>query len=268
MRSFYDRSERSNPNFGDDAPNVSSAIGSAIGSGINTAVQGAGTAVAPSGSTSTPSVPDSDPSNLATLGDVARLIANYDEWIRQLRIRYTTLWAKWNDDGPDACQAYSNDLANLEQRWQAAHDYAEDVNTDDMYTAITPAIWIGAKVLFAKLTGGTFDDAVPAQQKYLAYVWAIRQGGEGAPVQTGDYSDLVQRIYAAETELGLPHPKDPTVQQPTYQISSQFLKSTNVVPTPSDMGGWLRLIAIGVIAGLAVQTISSAIVLKRELHEK
>jgi hypothetical protein len=34
------------------------------------------------------------------------------------------------------------------------------------------------------------------------------------------------------------------------------------------MGGWLRLIAIGVIAGLAVQTISSAIVLKRELHEK
>jgi hypothetical protein len=111
----------------------------------------------------------------------------------------------------------------------------------------------------------------PNRDRYTKFWAAIENGDYETAAKESHWAGEDPKVFALIKALfqnanwvanqGL----DPTVPFWPNNIAEQ------VTQTPSQISSqfrWLRLIAIGVIAGLAVQTISSAIVLKRELHEK
>ena len=108
-----------------------------------------------------------------SVADCDNLIANYNTWINQLGDQYQAAMSAWKAKAPDASKAWGLDYNKLTTRWGLAKDAVDKVRS--------------------KLT---LDRFTAANDEYNGLILAIRQGGEGAPVQTSDFLDLRDRLNA------------------------------------------------------------------------
>jgi hypothetical protein len=202
---------------------------------------------------------------IMTEANVDDLTKNYDVWIPLLRKRFQNIQAQWQQADASACGDFNQDLTDLETRWATAHKLAiADEAGTTAAVALLPAIAIPSAMLYLYnkvVHHGTIADVNPQTLVYNSYVSAIRQGGEGAPPQTGDYSDLLSRIHDEENRLGVVPPASlaaPVVLQPSGQdIGTNILKDTNSVPKPDEMIYWAKVIAAAVIAGFTLNLLSN-----------
>ena len=202
--------------------------------------------------------------NLETAADVNRLVQNYDDWIPKLRLRFASLKSQWEALNADECASFEKDLSGLEERWAKAHAYAKSINMDDA-SRVIGALAITVSGLYSLWASGNFDAGVPAQWKYYSYLWAIRQGGEGAPLEQGDYADLLHRLETEEATLQVT-PTPAFLPASPVQVSDDqglaIIRQTNAVPTPGDIAYWLKLLAVAVAAGVGVQLISNVMLIR------
>jgi hypothetical protein len=209
---------------------------------------------------------------LKTYDDIQKLIDDYDQWIPALRQRYMNIKEQWdNDNGPQSYD-WLTDLVGLEGRWKDAHDYCDSFHIPSLYEVIVTdaAIVTNLFSVWSKnwLSKEELKKDMPAEERYLKFVWAIRQKGEGEAITKGDYSDLIGRITAEEAHLGItPDPQlaNPSlIQDPTMDPDSKFLKATDNIPTPQGIMRLLELVVAGVAAGFVVQLVMNAVALRRE----
>jgi hypothetical protein len=198
-----------------------------------------------------------------TMADVNDLTQNYDTWLSILHKRFDNISSAWQAANADAEQDFATDLDHLDQRWIAAKTLSAADKVADVASLPVTLFPAALAYLYAKVHGGTLADALPAETVYRAYVSAIRQGGEGAVEQKGDYTDLLTRLTEEENTLGvivpasLAHPA--TIQPTSIDASTSFLKDTNTAPKPDELVYWGKVIAAAVVAGFTLNLINTMV---------
>jgi hypothetical protein len=146
--------------------------------------------------------------------------------------------------------------------------------SDNLLVATVGILPLGIEALYQKWKGSPspISDVIPAQTLYDGYVTAIRQGGEGSPVRSDDFSGLEKRLTDEEIVLGVDTPYgkvgdasglSPVVQpDPRTDVGSNILKDA---PKATDELYWIKLGVVAVIAGLIVSQLSNAMMLRSAL---
>jgi len=215
-----------------------------------------------------------------TLADVTDLTNNYGVWIPQLRSRFDAIkaaWAKqdtsgWVGSDAGTAASFETDLKGLEYRWALAQalasvDKAADWNVGILAAPLL-AVPAALEYFYTKVHGGTFADIVPAETVYQAYLSAVAQDPNHQGYTTGDYADLDRRLSAEEATLGVQTPPLAVVQPHAQNIGTNVLKDTKDAPTPGEIANWFKLVGAAVTAGLLLQLLNSAAVLRNTLKDK
>jgi hypothetical protein len=150
-----------------------------------------------------------------SLDQAQNLQTNYAKWIGELAAQFAKVQSTWaakdagNTSGyfpspPGSEASFEADLAGLRSRFTRA---SVGVDAQARATVLSPRV-------------------ADASNEYDALVKAVRQGGEGAPLQAGDFSDLTSRLQAYLASEGQAVNYSPAVQ-PTPELSSAFLEATD-----------------------------------------
>lgn len=165
-----------------------------------------------------------------TIADCLTLEANYDKWIKELSDQFNGLMSAWKNVDPVVEKAWGLDYNGLATRWSAAKQAV---------TAATSA------VLPNSVSG--------AEDVYQGLIRALRQGGEGAVLQPGDFEDLKNRLQAYASSVATTLKFSPAVQpeagptDPGYRGIGGF----NAFKAPAIP--WRDvLLAAGIVAGALV----------------
>jgi hypothetical protein len=209
-----------------------------------------------------------------TLDEVNTLAKNYDMVLGALQQNFDRVKVSWGVVGDGAAIDFSSDLDALEQRWQYAHALQASNSwvTSEALQHLPTAFVAGLAALFS---GADKTQAIPADVLYRSYLGAILQGslardasgeyvGDGAPVQKGDVFDLVARLSAADKALGQALPAFAPMTQPSPELGSMFLKSTNWNPTPTDWEHYFKLTLVAITAGVVLMGLNTVVAAKRE----
>jgi hypothetical protein len=177
-----------------------------------------------------------------TQAQVDNLISNYQGFITSLGKYYAATRPAWDAQDSAASQDFDSDLLALQDRFEAAQ------------VTSTPVTVLG-------IPAGQHQTS--SEEEYQAIVHAIRAGGEGAPLQKGDFSDLVGRLAKAQLSLGvsatgLPTPIQPPKGSDTLNDWRNALEPFDVIDKAKDDGTsqnkfplWVKL-AAGVVGVVVV----------------
>ena len=133
-----------------------------------------------------------------TIADCDNLIANYKKWIDELGTQYQGLMGAWKAKDPTASKQWGLDYNGLQTRFARAIASVEESRSH-----ILP------------------DSVTGAEEVYQGLVHAVRQGGEGATLQAGDFEDLRNRLQAYATSVS---------------STLKFTSPEQPAPTPTDPG--------------------------------
>jgi hypothetical protein len=227
-----------------------------------------------------------------TQADVNNLVANYDRFIPLLRKRFEAIRSTWETDDaanvapsiyydPTAPTAFefNDDMSAMEKRWADVKSSTEGY-VNRLYEAATHpgdaavSMWEGVAGL---ALGASAKESVGDEDVYQKFIHAIKQNGDDGARKSGDFDDLKTRLDAEEVKQNValgqvrtsqtnPAAYDPgfVAQQPTHKDPSKLLSDkldalARHVPDPMQ---YVKLVAAAVIAGVIVNTIVNAAVLR------
>jgi len=199
-----------------------------------------------------------------SLQEVNGLTAYYDPMVALLRTRLKNL-SMWSDSDPDKVDL-GKDLTALEFRWAAAHALGVADKIDDVVIALIPGLQalLASSVAYSKLHGADATQGVPAEIAFQGYVHALKVNGDAGQIVKGDFPDISDRLAVKERLYSVKVPDSPLPATPGRTQLDEMSKDAK---TGESILGFLKLIGIGIAAGLVVQTITNAAILRRELSE-
>ena len=151
------------------------------------------------------------------VGEISYLMKSGDERLNALTAAFGKASTGWTAKDPGGYADFLNDLLALQMRWSTAKANATSLGS-----------LLGAGVV-SGLTGG-ISTGSSGQAAYDGLIKALKQGGEGAQVQKGDYDDLAQRLNKIASFSWKPS------AQPGTPLSTSLLK----IVTPLDTVGMIK----------------------------
>ena len=151
------------------------------------------------------------------VGEISYLMKSGDERLNALTAAFGKASTGWTAKDPGGYADFLNDLLALQMRWSTAKANATSLGS-----------LLGAGVV-SGLTGG-ISTGSSGQAAYDGLIKALKQGGEGAQVQKGDYDDLAQRLSKIASFSWKPS------AQPGTPLSTSLLK----IVTPLDTVGMIK----------------------------
>ena len=140
-----------------------------------------------------------------------------DERLNALTAAFGKASTGWTAKDPGGYADFLNDLLALQMRWSTAK-----ANATSLGSLLSAGVVSG-------LTGG-ISAGSSGQAAYDGLIKALKQGGEGAQVQKGDYDDLAQRLSKIASFSWKPS------AQPGTPLSTSLLK----IVTPLDTVGMIK----------------------------
>jgi len=175
-----------------------------------------------------------------TAGDVAAFYGTMQSAIGYLHERFKQVEVQWQQADSAACTAFKSDLAGLDKRWADAADACKDEAAQNL-----PSI------------------------QMVGLTKAVAQNGNGGEWKAGDYLDLSTRLTPIEAQFHVTPPPGPVAIQPPVGTDEQFERATNSLPTltqATESGVyWLKVAAIGILAGISAQVIMGASQLRKTM---
>lgn len=151
------------------------------------------------------------------VGEISYLMKSGDERLNALTAAFGKASTGWTAKDPGGYADFLNDLLALQMRWSTAKANATSLGS-----------LLGAGVV-SGFTGG-ISTGSSGQAAYDGLIKALKQGGEGAQVQKGDYDDLAQRLSKIASFSWKPS------AQPGTPLSTSLLK----IVTPLDTVGMIK----------------------------
>ena len=151
------------------------------------------------------------------VGEISYLMKSGDERLNALTAAFGKASTGWTAKDPGGYADFLNDLLALQMRWSTAK-----ANATSLGSLLSAGVVSG-------LTGG-ISTGSSGQAAYDGLIKALKQGGEGAQVQKGDYDDLAQRLNKIASFSWKPS------VQPGTPLSTSLLK----IVTPLDTVGMIK----------------------------
>ena len=151
------------------------------------------------------------------VGEISYLMKSGDERLNALTAAFGKASTGWTAKDPGGYADFLNDLLALQMRWSIAK-----ANATSLGSLLSAGVVSG-------LTGG-ISTGSSGQAAYDGLIKALKQGGEGAQVQKGDYDDLAQRLSKIASFSWKPS------AQPGTPLSTSLLK----IVTPLDTVGMIK----------------------------
>ena len=151
------------------------------------------------------------------VGEISYLMKSGDERLNALTAAFGKASTGWTAKDPGGYADFLNDLLALQMRWSTAK-----ANATSLGSLLSAGVVSG-------LTGG-ISTGSSGQAAYDGLIKALKQGGEGAQVQKGDYDDLAQRLSKIASFSWKPS------AQPGTPLSTSLLK----IVTPLDTVGMIK----------------------------
>lgn len=151
------------------------------------------------------------------VGEISYLMKSGDERLNALTAAFGKASTGWTTKDPGGYADFLNDLLALQMRWSTAK-----ANATSLGSLLSAGVVSG-------LTGG-ISAGSSGQAAYDGLIKALKQGGEGAQVQKGDYDDLAQRLSKIASFSWKPS------AQPGTPLSTSLLK----IVTPLDTVGMIK----------------------------
>lgn len=151
------------------------------------------------------------------VGEISYLMKSGDERLNALTAAFGKASTGWTAKDPGGYADFLNDLLALQMRWSTAK-----ANATSLGSLLSAGVVSG-------LTGG-ISAGSSGQAAYDGLIKALKQGGEGAQVQKGDYDDLAQRLSKIASFSWKPS------AQPGTPLSTSLLK----IVTPLDTVGMIK----------------------------
>ena len=151
------------------------------------------------------------------VGEISYLMKSGDERLNALTAAFGKASTGWTAKDPGGYADFLNDLLALQMRWSTAK-----ANATSLGSLLSAGVVSG-------FTGG-ISTGSSGQAAYDGLIKALKQGGEGAQVQKGDYDDLAQRLNKIASFSWKPS------AQPGTPLSTSLLK----IVTPLDTVGMIK----------------------------
>lgn len=152
------------------------------------------------------------------LSEIGDLVKSGDDRLTSLSTAFGNYSSTWAKKDPGGFADFLNDLTALQMRWGKAKAAAQSASSQ------------AGSIATSLLTGG-LSMGSGGQAAYDGLVKALKQGGEGARVQKGDFDDLASRLKAA----GAKYDWTPS-SQPGAPLTSSALK----IVMPLDTLGMIK----------------------------
>ena len=145
---------------------------------------------------------------VASLEDADNLASNYTNWVADLGNQFLAASPAWALSDPTEEAAFRDDLKGLVQRLATAKEELAQVHKE-----------VNALPL---PLGNSWQ---PAPGAYQALILAVRQGGEGSPLQKGDFLELTNRLSEYVKSVGTAPIRFTPVEAPKVDPDTEFLKA-------------------------------------------